>query len=90
MTRVSELKKKWMKNPKFREEYDALEGEFAIAEMLIKARAKANLTQDEVAKRMKTKQTVIARLEGGRHKPSIATLQKYAEATGTKLRMVME
>ena len=70
MSKISELKKKWMKNPKFREEYEALETEFSIVRMLIDARQKANLTQEEVAKRMKTRQNVIARLESGKANPS--------------------
>ena len=89
MSRVSELKKKWMKDPEFRQEYEALETEFSIVRMLIDAMQKANLTQEEVAKRMQTRQNVIARLESGKANPSIATLRKYAKATGTKLTMQM-
>ena len=64
-TTVDDLHKKWMKNPKYRREYEALEEEFSLAAALIEARARAGLTQEQVAQRMKTTQAVVARLEGG-------------------------
>lgn len=78
---------KWRKKPSFVAAYEALSEEFAIAEALIDARAKANLRQEDVARRMKTSQTAIARLESGRGNPSLKTLRKYAKATGTKLKL---
>ena len=80
----------WRKDPEFMREYDALEEEFALANALIGARAQANLTQEELAERMGTSQSAIARLESGRTMPSTRTLRKLAEATGTKLRIVLE
>lgn len=82
---VLELHEKWMEDPEYRKEYEALEDEFQIAEALIAARIQAGLTQAQVAKRMNTKQSVIARMEGGRANPSTQTLQKFAAATGTHL-----
>ena len=81
---VQTLHKKWMKDPEYIREYEAMEEEFAIANELIKARSKANLTQADVAERMNTTQSAIARLEGGAN-PSIKMLKRYAKATGTKL-----
>lgn len=79
----------WMKDPKFKAEYEALGEEFALFDELLKARQQAELTQAEVAKRMGTKTPVVAHLEAGsgmkRHAPSIATLRKYAEAVGCRL-----
>jgi ribosome-binding protein aMBF1 (putative translation factor) len=83
--RVDELHKEWMKNPKYRAEYDALEEEFALVGAMMEARAHAGLTQAQVAKRMKTTQTAVARLESGRIKPSTRTLERYARATGHRL-----
>ncbi len=80
-----ELKKRWMKDPDFRKEYDALEPEFAVARQLIEARARAGLTQQELADRMGTTQPVIARLESGRQKPTTKTLERFAKATGSKV-----
>ncbi len=76
---------KQMQDPAFRAAYDALEEEFAFAAQIIGARAKANLTQEELAERMNTTQSAIARLESGRTAPSTTTLRKFAKATGTKL-----
>ena len=89
-TTVDDLHNKWMKNPKYRREYEALEEEFSLAAALIEARARAGLTQEQVARRMKTTQAVIARLEGGGSMPSTRTLEKYAKATGTRLKISFE
>ena len=77
-------KKKMLKRPEFREEYEALEEEFALAQELIAARARAKLTQAQVARRMGTSQSAVARLEGG-GAPSITTLRKFAHATGSRV-----
>ncbi len=87
---VSEAAKEWFKDPEFVAAYDALEEEFALAEALIKARAQASMTQEDVAKAMGTTQAAIARLESGRSMPSTRTLQRFADATGTKLRISFE
>ena len=79
-----------MKDPKYRREYEALEEEFSLAAALIEARARAGLTQEQVAQRMKTTQAVVARLEGGGSMPSARTLKKYAKATGTRLKISFE
>lgn len=72
--------------PGFSEAHEALEAEYALASQLLKARAKAGLTQDAVAERMGTTKSAISRLEGvGRHAPSLATLKKYAAAVGCDL-----
>ena len=89
-TTVDDLHKKWMKNPKYRRAYEALGEEFSLAAALIEARARAGLTQEQVAQRMKTTQAVVARLEGGGSMPSMRTLEKYAKATGTRLKISFE
>jgi ribosome-binding protein aMBF1 (putative translation factor) len=48
------------------------------------------LTQEELARRMNTTQTVIARLESGRVMPSTRTLERFARATGHRLRFPFE
>lgn len=73
-------------DPDYVAEYNALEEEFALIEALIKARSIANLTQEQVAERMQTSQSYVAKLEGGRINPTVKALKRYAEATGTKLR----
>ena len=88
--RVDDLHKKWMKDSKYRREYEALEEEFSLVAALIEARTRAGLTQEQVAQRMKTTQAVIARLEGGGSMPSTRTLERYAQATGSRLRITFE
>ena len=87
---VEEVAKKWFKDPEFKAAYDALEEEFALAQALISARGNANMTQEQVAKAMGTTQTVVARMESGRNMPSTRTLQRFAKATRTKLRISFE
>lgn len=79
-----ETRKKWFKDPAFLKEYEALEPEFRLAGQLINARSNAGLSQQELAQRMGTSQSTVARLESG-HKPSIKSLERYAEAVGMKL-----
>jgi ribosome-binding protein aMBF1 (putative translation factor) len=81
------LKNQWLEEVQFNEEYKSLELEYKIALELIKARFKAGLTQEEVAHRMGTTQSVIARLESGVGLPSVKTLNKYAKATGKHLEL---
>ena len=88
--RVDDVHEQWMKDPKYRREYKALEEEFSLVAALIAARTCAGLTQEQVARRMKTTQGVVARLEGGGSKPSTRTLERYAKATGTRLRISFE
>jgi ribosome-binding protein aMBF1 (putative translation factor) len=87
---VEESFARWAKDPEFMREYDALEEEFALANALIGARAHAKLSQAELAERMGTSQSAIARLESGRSMPSTRTLERLAAATGTKLRIRLE
>jgi ribosome-binding protein aMBF1 (putative translation factor) len=84
---VEDSFKQWKKEPKFVAAYDALEGEFALASALIKARAEADMTQEQVAEAMGTTQAVIARLESGRVLPSTRTLERFAKATRTRLQI---
>ena len=84
---VEESFKQWKKDPKYVAAYDALEGEFELASAMIKARADADMTQDQVAKAMGTTQAVVARLESGKVLPSTRTLERFAKATRTRLRI---
>jgi ribosome-binding protein aMBF1 (putative translation factor) len=81
---IDELKAKWMRSPKFRAAYEARAAEFELASELIAARARAGLSQAALARRMKTTQSAIARIESGKHWPSRRTLERYAKATGSR------
>ncbi len=85
MARIADLHKKWIKDRKYREAYEALEEEFALASAVIVARTRVGLTRQELAKKMGTTQPVVARLESGRGRPSMRTLERLAEATGSRL-----
>jgi transcriptional regulator with XRE-family HTH domain len=90
MIKFRDLKARLLKDPQVRKEYDALEEEFALIAAVAKARVRAGLSQTQLAKRMKTTQSAIARLESGRARPSTRTLQRFAEATGHRLKISFE
>ncbi len=74
------------KRPGFKEVYEALELEYQLAHQMLRARSRAGLTQEAVAAKMGTTKSAVSRLEGvGRHRPSLATLKRYAEAVGCDL-----
>jgi len=82
------LKDQWLKDVDVRKEYDALKAEFQLAEEIIKARAKAKMTQAELARRIGTKSTAISRLESPSYgKASISMLKKVAQALGCELQI---
>ena len=87
MARIADLHKKWMKQPKYRKAYAAIEEEFVLASAVIDVRNRAGLTQRELARKMGTTQPVVARLESGRSRPSMRTLERLAKATGSRLRI---
>ncbi len=90
MSDIENLHRKWMKDPRYKKAHEELASEFELARAVIQARANAGLTQEELAKRMKTTQSVIARLESGRTKPSTQTLERLAAATGTRVKITFE
>jgi len=90
MSKVSDLHKKWSRDPEYRAAYDELGPEFDLARSLIEARTRAGLTQEQLARKMDTTQSVIARLESGRTRPSTKTLEKLARATKTRLKISFE
>jgi transcriptional regulator with XRE-family HTH domain len=87
MTKIRDLHKRWMKDPDYVGEYEALDEEFALALAVAKARRRAGLSQSELARRMKTTQSTVARLESGRGLPSTRTLDRFAKATGHRLKI---
>ena len=82
--RLQTIKKKMLADRELRAAYDALADEFDLARELIAARVRAGLTQAEVAERMGTTQSVVARLESGAQMPSVNTLLKFAKATRSR------
>jgi ribosome-binding protein aMBF1 (putative translation factor) len=78
------IRRKMLADREVRSAYDALADEFDLARELIAARVRAGLTQAEVAERMGTTQSVVARLESGAQMPSVNTLLKFAKATRSR------
>jgi len=85
---LKRFKARALGRPGVKKAYDELDEEFAFLDEVLKARAEAGLTQAEVAARIGTTQSAVARLESAesRHSPSIATLQRYAKASATRCR----
>jgi len=81
------IKAELLADPAVKAEYDALAPEFEIATELIRARLRAGLSQAELAERMRTSQSTVARLESGKTLPSTKTLVRFAEATGSKIEL---
>lgn len=77
--------KERLKNPEFKREFDKLQPEFDLIQAIINARIKKGITQKILAKRMKTKQSVISRLESGNANPSFKFVKRLAEALETDI-----
>ncbi|HEV8319514.1 MAG TPA: helix-turn-helix transcriptional regulator [Vicinamibacterales bacterium] len=90
MTKINDLHRSWSKDADYKDAYDALGEEFDLARTLIEARTAAGLSQSQLAKRMNTSQSYIARIEGGKVRPSTNALERFAQATRTRLRIVFE
>jgi len=81
--RYEDFLKQQLKNPKLRKEYDALEGEFALAKEIIELRIKKKLTQKQLAQQIGTSQPAIARIESGSYQNvSLSFLRRVAAALG--------
>ena len=82
-----QLRTKALANPDVKAAFDELADEFSLLDEFLKARAAQGLTQAQVAERIGTTQSAVARMESGsgKHSPSLATLSKYANALGCKL-----
>lgn len=83
--KLTAVKNELMNDHEFRKEYELLEQEFTFAAKMIEVRLQARLSQEQVAIRMGTTQSVVARIESGRPLPSLRTLMRYATAVGRKL-----
>lgn len=84
MKTLKTLKAELLADPVTHAEFEALAPEFETVRELVAARARAGLTQEEVAARMGTTQSTVARLESGRRPPSLRTVQRYAQAVGCR------
>lgn len=89
MKTYSQLKKELLKDKKVQTAYKALGPEFEIITSLIKHRLEKGFTQKELAQRIGTKQSAIARLESGNYNPSLDFLKKVTHALDAQLRITV-
>jgi transcriptional regulator with XRE-family HTH domain len=80
-----EVKDELASNPEFREAYEDLEPEYQLVRTIIKQRTMKNMTQAELARKVGTRQSAIARLESGMYNPSLRFLKKVAKALDTNI-----
>lgn len=80
-------KEQALKDPNLKAEYDRQQPEFAVIKAIIEARVRKGVTQEQLAKKLGTKQSAIARLESGRANPSISFLKKLAQALNSNLQI---
>jgi transcriptional regulator with XRE-family HTH domain len=90
MTKIKDLHRRWSRDGEYTAAYDGLEEEFRLGRALVEARTAAGLSQAQLARRMKTSQSYIARIESGRVRPSTDALERFAHATRTRLRIIFE
>lgn len=74
-------------DPSLQAVYRALKEEAALAHLVIEARTRAQLTQQQLADRMGVTLSAIVRLESGTASPSLSMLRRVARATGTRLEL---
>ena len=81
------LRNRALARPDVKAEFERLSPEFAFLDQILTARKAAGLTQAEIARRIGTTQSAVARLESVsvKHFPSLATLHKYATAVGCRV-----
>jgi ribosome-binding protein aMBF1 (putative translation factor) len=79
------LRDRWMSDPNFRKAYDRVSPEMEIAFAITEARHRAKLSQAELAKKIESSQSAVARWESGATLPTTKTLQRIAAATRSRL-----
>ena len=85
--RFNDFLNEQLKDPEFREEYEALQPEHAIIQAIINARKQSGLTQKELSKRTGIAQGDISKIEKGNANPSLKTLRRLAEGMNMKLKI---
>lgn len=85
MIPLSKIRDRLLTDPEVKAEYDRLGPVYELVGAMIEARHEAGLTQAQVAERMGTKQSVVARLENAHHMPSLDLVTRYAAAIGRRV-----
>ena len=87
MKTYKNFKKKLLQDREIKQAYEKLAPEYALVEAIIRKRLEKGLTQQKLAERLGTKQSAISRLESGSYNPSLAFLNKLANALDSQLRI---
>lgn len=85
--KLADLKRELLAESDVAAEYDALKPEFDIVRALVESRRKARLSQAEVAERMGTTQSSVARMESGKGNVTLDSIRRYAKATGRIIKL---
>ena len=81
------IEKRKKKNQAFAQNYDQGYEQFKIGALLKQARLDAGLTQEQVAKKLKTGKSAISRIENHAEDIRLSTLVNYAQALGKSLKV---
>jgi len=82
---LNEYLKKQLEDPGFKKEWEKSEASYQVTRALIEARIKGKISQRQLARKAKTTQAVISRIENMNVSPSIGLLQRIADSLGKKL-----
>ena len=85
----NDFEKELLAQPGFKEALKKVELEYQVARAIIEARVKKGITQEEVARRMKTKQSVISRVENAQTVPTLNFLKRLAQALNLDLHVYL-
>ena len=80
--------KQQLKNPEFKEHYNQYDKQLEIAYQILQLRRKKGISQAQLAKKIGTKQSNIARMEAGQQNFSVESLEKIAKALDLHLKIV--
>lgn len=81
--------KRELEDSTFKAAWDEFELEYLVADLLVKLRTEAGLSQEKLAQKVGTTQSAIARMESGKVVPQLESLAKIARACGKKLELVI-
>ena len=82
---LEELEQEFFKDNEIKKEYDDMEAEYSLVQLLIDERKKANMSQEDLANKSGINRTDISKLENARANPSLKTLKRLAKSFGKKL-----
>ena len=86
----NDVKRRFLADPEFRKEYEALGPEFELIESIIRRRGELKMSQEELAAKVGTGQAAVSRLESGNANPTLASLVEIAKALDANLHIELK